>query len=406
VGWRFLLATAEVARHNQAVVLVVTNKRSIRACAPEVHRRGLGDVVLLLAASNEWEPSWFRWKDPRMIRLEHILWSRRARGVLKRLQMEYEIVYAQHVTFASEILPTPITALDPRTLRVWGPVGSAGVPFVFRQLPWNGPVAKQYILQILRNVSAQFPARYTARRVDKVVLTGDATRRLFGPTPEITTFPNVIVDAELLASIDTDEAKVGSAAAESLSILCVGHLIPRKRFDVAIRTLADPRLGRAHLHIVGNVHDSSARYLESYASRLGVARRVTFHGRITRPEVLKLMMSCSVLFHPSGREGSPHTIGEAAAVGLPVVCFAGTGAATVLAEGGSPGVILPTGNWSISRREVAGAVLKAAELPRRRSEHWTEERYRALCSAFYDEGRRRIDGARAAYPGTAGEEAC
>ena len=43
----------------------------------------------------------------------------------------------------------------------------------------------------------------------------------------------------------------------------------------------------------------------------------------------------SVLIHPSAREGASSIVGEATAAGLPVVCFAGTGAASVLDTAGT-----------------------------------------------------------------------
>jgi glycosyltransferase involved in cell wall biosynthesis len=389
IGWQFLIATAKVAKARNAIVIAVTNPRSVEAVDGELEKLGLDDTIRLIGVSLPWQPSFFRWHNPKFTRLEHLLWSIAARPTMRQLAGANDIIYAHHVTFATELLPTPITALGNEVFRAWGPVGAGGVARVFRIPPRDRAANIQWGLQVSRDVVVRWPARMIASHVDLVLAQNHALESQLGPnlSSRLRVFPNVVVRADLLAEHDAAPEEGGrmDMGQGRPQILAVGHLIPRKRFDIAVRALAHPKMREARLHVVGAPINGRPNPLLAYAQRLGVADRVVLHGTKDRTEVLELMRGADVLMHPSGREGASGVVGEATAVGLPVVCYSGTGAASVLVESGSSGIALEP-NPRNDENALAEALITAAALPRIQCTLWTEERLVALAEELFEKG--------------------
>jgi len=147
-----------------------------------------------------------------------------------------------------------------------------------------------------------------------------------------------------------------------------------KRFELAIATLTDPRLKDARLEIIGKPAPGKKNYLLGVASELNVAGRVTFSGQLSQEQVIRSMIDADVLIHPSTREGGSGVVGEATAVGIPVVCFQGTGAAVVLEFAGAHGVqVDATGDSSTKR--LSDAVIVASRLEHTPAVMWRNDRY-------------------------------
>ena len=91
------------------------------------------------------------------------------------------------------------------------------------------------------------------------------------------------------------------------AIASVGHLVPRKGHDFAIRALAE--LPGWRLFVVGEGPERAA--LEALSARTGTADRVTFLGR--------LYSGIDMLVLASDREGWANVLLEAMACGTPVV---------------------------------------------------------------------------------------
>lgn len=102
-------------------------------------------------------------------------------------------------------------------------------------------------------------------------------------------------------------------------VLSAGRFIPRKRFDLLIRSFAhfagsykDARL------IIAGDGDLDA-HLKNLASKLGIASKVSFTGMVDESIMLKLYQSASVFVLPSIAEGMPMVALEAQSCGLPVI---------------------------------------------------------------------------------------
>lgn len=101
-------------------------------------------------------------------------------------------------------------------------------------------------------------------------------------------------------------------------VLFVGRLTREKQIDVLLRAVAqlDPAL-KTEVDIVGG--GDQRKNLEHLAAELGLADRVTFHGRVDDDELRRIYSRASVFAMPSIAELQSIATMEAMASGLPVV---------------------------------------------------------------------------------------
>jgi glycosyltransferase involved in cell wall biosynthesis len=162
-------------------------------------------------------------------------------------------------------------------------------------------------------------------------------------------------------------------------ILFVGSLEPVKGPALLIRAFAGllaglpagqvaglaaglaPSHPEVSLEIVGE--GSLRRPLEHLAAQLGIAERVTFHGRLARTLLPEAYRSATVLAVPSRHEAQSMVAIEAAACGIPVV---GThvGALPDLGEGA---LTVPVGDAASLTRALARALATVLDDPARAS---------------------------------------
>lgn len=125
------------------------------------------------------------------------------------------------------------------------------------------------------------------------------------------------------------------------TVLSVGRLVPLKCFDVLIRAFARvPGELKARLVIIGD--GPERRSLQALAEELAVGERVHLLGADLNP--WRYMARATVFALSSRTEASPIVLGEALALGLPVVATdCGPGVREYL-EGGAHGLLVERGN--------------------------------------------------------------
>lgn len=98
--------------------------------------------------------------------------------------------------------------------------------------------------------------------------------------------------------------------------ICVGRLVPEKRFEDAIAAFDGGGTGFDRLVIVGGAEDESPyrRKLGTYAGK-----DVVFTGSLPRDEVDQLLASAGLFILPSSHEGLPIAALEAIAANVPVL---------------------------------------------------------------------------------------
>lgn len=166
----------------------------------------------------------------------------------------------------------------------------------------------------------------------------------------------------------------------------------------SVARLEKPKNPKALLRAVARVSDAELDMIgdgpmqpgcEGFAASLGLARRVTFHGRV--PDVAGMLARSHIFALITNSEGFPLSTIEAMRAGLPVV-VSDVGGAGEAIEDGVSGFLVPRGDVETLRdrlqRLVDDPALRArmgAAARRRYEEHFTFERMYEKTMAVYEE---------------------
>jgi teichuronic acid biosynthesis glycosyltransferase TuaC len=134
------------------------------------------------------------------------------------------------------------------------------------------------------------------------------------------------VDLKLFDVPVDREADRKAAGFDGFTILSVGHLIPRKGHDLAIRAIS--HVPDIDLVIIGDGPDRLA--LEAQADRLGISGRIRFTGQVDKTQLPALLGAADLLVNCSDREGIANVLLEALACGTPVAATAVWGSPEVI----------------------------------------------------------------------------
>ena len=118
-------------------------------------------------------------------------------------------------------------------------------------------------------------------------------------------------------------------------VVAVGRLVPVKRFDVLLRTLAKVKADHPDLEavIVGDGYERPQ--LEAFREELGATEWVSMPGRVSDDDLVSWYRRAWVVASTSQREGWGMTLTEAAACGTPAVATAIAGHADAVVDGES-----------------------------------------------------------------------
>ncbi|WP_446217423.1 glycosyltransferase family 4 protein [Micromonospora sp. IBHARD004] len=105
------------------------------------------------------------------------------------------------------------------------------------------------------------------------------------------------------------------------SLLVLGRLVPHKRVEIALRTVAELTGELPDLELVVAGQGWWEQPLRELSDSLGIADRVRFTGFISEEEKHELLSSCWLALTPSLKEGWGLTIVEAAARSTPTIAF-------------------------------------------------------------------------------------
>ncbi len=120
----------------------------------------------------------------------------------------------------------------------------------------------------------------------------------------------------------------------NINLISVSNLVDGKGVDINLAALARAEiraLANWHYHVVGEGVLRSA--LEVQARQLGIADRVTFHGRQPQDRVYALLARCDVFSLPSAPEAFGVAYLEAMACGLLAIGVQGQGPASFVEDG-------------------------------------------------------------------------
>lgn len=139
-----------------------------------------------------------------------------------------------------------------------------------------------------------------------------------------------------------DDATPELALGPGRWLVCMGRLVPLKRFDMVIDVFAS--LAVRHpawsLLVLGEGEQRAA--LERAVERHGLGGRVLLPGTVRAPGAL--LRRCDLFVLASEYEGFPNALCEAMACGLPAVAFDCPNGPSEIVRDGVDGVLLPNGD--------------------------------------------------------------
>lgn len=163
----------------------------------------------------------------------------------------------------------------------------------------------------------------------KVIVTSKATRDTL-----VAQF-GIASDKIVVAEPGTDPApRAVGGGGESLNILAVGSIVPRKGYDLLVKALADLRGLDWRLRIIGALDraPSCVEALRAQIAGAGLEERITLGG--ASDDELNALYHHADLFVSSSRyEGYGMVLTEAMARGLPIIASTGGAAADTLPDG-------------------------------------------------------------------------
>lgn len=318
VGFAFAKALAIHARRTGRPATLVTRPHTAPALKQALEFEDLdGHLEILVVKLPIWLIAMTRREH---VRYAYIWWQVSAVRFLRTLlDRRREPAIIHHVTFATEALPAFEWRVRARVARVFGPAGSA-------EIGRKGSGERVGLKQRLRATIA----RLNLRGVDLIV----AQNRHVGSAWEALASrhvvePNVALGGEIHLPRDAYAAR--SDTKPRTRLVSLGRLIPLKRHELAIQVLQ--KLPQEYtLTIIGD--GPLQEDLEVLAAELGVRDRVAFTGGLSREEALICVADHDLLLHCSRREGAGWAVGEAQAIGVIPVVFAGSGAEDVVSMGG------------------------------------------------------------------------
>lgn len=313
VGWQWLRAVA--TRHE---VTLLTGKAEDGRLDEEIRRLGLPVTVVQVTT-----PADVIHLDSPLRYLRYGMWLAAAARRATQLERTIGPDVGHHVTYASDWLPTPLAALR-RTPFVWGPVGGAtySAPGVTEGLSARARVFER-VRKLVGSVSRKTLARSTVRQAGLIVALNRQTADVYAGRPLVSE-PNAAFDYDDFP----DPVEVPTDRGADRRAVYAGRLLEWKGLHIAVRAMADARAADWTLDIYGAGPERTP--LEVLARDLGLAGRIRFRGRVSRAECLHEVARADAFVFPSLHDSAPWAVAEAAALGVPVLCF-DAGAAPTLA---------------------------------------------------------------------------
>ena len=305
VGFRALLAAA--SRHE---VWVLTNTATIPIvrCAIEhypwadrVHLEGIYFDVDDELYPQLTAPGFHRYYDR---------WQRRAAVHAVELDERVDFDIIHHVTLAASWTRAGVTVVDKPL--VWGPVGG-GVETPLRllqELGWRGLIDEAARVVARRLLVRIGPARLTQQRALVTFAQNSDTARVVRTRGRLSVLPNA-------TAVDVQDVQV--TGPRRTDIIFAARLLPWKGGRLAVRTMRYVRHSNAVLRIFGE--GPERRRIARAAHKWGVADRVRLEGRVQRDELLRIVATAGVFFHPAFHDEAGLAVAEALSLGTPVVCL-------------------------------------------------------------------------------------
>ncbi len=309
IGWNVV---RELAKTHQIWVLTRANNQA--TIAAELVQHPVANLNVVYCDLPQWSQSLNR--GQRLVHLHYYIWQILAYLTARRLHRLIQFDLAHHITYVRYWSPSLISLLP--IPFVWGPVGGGeSTPRGF----WSDLGGRRLVYELLRELihrcSELDPLlRITARRSAIAYATTTDTAKCLNrlATPRV----------EVLSQVGLSKTELYSLgqlpAPNQFNFISMGRLLHWKGFHFGLRAFAQANLpDEINYWIVGDGPERD--HLVKLSQTLGIEDRVTFWGKLSRPETLEKLAYCSSLIHPSLHDSGALVCSEAMAAGRPVICL-------------------------------------------------------------------------------------
>ena len=306
VGFQALLGA--LTRHE---VWVLTQPHMVELLAPALAERGLSELAHVVAIAPRAPEEQAGLTALARTQLSHERWQRNAARVALGLHAEVGFDVVHHVTLAAYWMRTGAAVVDAPL--VWGPVGGAlEPPLGLLGVLGRRGLAEDAVRTAARLGSWALPSRRAVADGAEVVLAQNAaTAWRLRRAGDVRILPNALAAAV---------AATPGPGPRRRDVAVVGRVVAWKAVPLAVRVLEHVPEDVA-LHVYGECGAGERVRILKAVRRAGVEGRVHLHGKLPREQVLDRLATSGVLLHPSLHDEAPVTVGEALALGTPVVAL-------------------------------------------------------------------------------------
>ena len=252
----------------------------------------------------------------------YLFWQTLAykRAIELHIRIGFDVVH--HVSYGSVSAPPPVRKLG--IPFVWGPIGGAQqAPSAFRRY-----FGRAWPRELVRSVGVRFlrfyPSARSAAKASLVTLatnqeTANLLRQLGARDVRL------CLDSGIPSSFVSD-ARVSPHNGETLTLLWVGRMQPRKALPLALESLAQVDDVPVRLLIAGDAE--MRKSWEGCAKRLRLEHKVEFLGKVPWDQMPGVYRRADALLFTSLRDSFGMQVLEAMGHGLPILTLDHQGAGT------------------------------------------------------------------------------
>lgn len=287
----------------------------------EVHEIRADRMALIFHRLHGLPGMWF------LYYLAYERWQRQALALAKKLHDATPFDLAHHVNIIGFREPGYLWKLGIPWF--WGPIAGASM------IPWS------FLPMMSRSEQFRWGSRnlmnhWQMRHSPRCLQAARQASHIWGVTPEDCTMVRNLWKCPVEPMLETGTAPLPAilpkcySEGSVLKLVWSGLFQGRKALPLLIAALVRLRSRNWELHILGDGPEKS-KWQNSAASN-GLSPHIHWHGMISRDEALKVMGDSHVFIHTSIKEGTPHVVLEALAMGLPVICHDSCGMGTAVNE--------------------------------------------------------------------------
>lgn len=366
VGWEWLRTAAE----SVDVVLYTRADGHGGTIENALADQGLGGVEVV-EVSTHWDGMT---SHPGHLYLRYLLFLMRAQRLLAQRIASDEIELVHHITYASDWLPSVRSGTVPL---IWGPVGGATkTPRELRSYLSKSAKFRDVLRSMISDTFRRAFAKRTIRDASLCLALNSDTAAVLSclGAQRVIVAPNAIIEDADKPARDTGARPTGTFTA-----VYAGRILEWKGIAIALQAFEQRNANRWVLHVYGEGVDREK--LEAQASELGLSGVVKFMGSVRRQILFDSMLKADAFIFPSLHDSSPWVVAEAAAAGLPVLCFPQGGSRELALENAR---IIDTHRPTASINEIldsieTGQCGTAVRIP------WDRRRVRELLKLSYGE---------------------